>query len=105
MAGKGLFTLMISIMNIDALCSRSRLGCIAVLLACSCLVVSTGCKKRAAVAGPPAPAVTVAHPVQREVIEWDEFTGRLEAVETVEVRARVSGFVEKADFQEGTLVK
>src|SRR5437773_315721 len=64
-----------------------------------------GCRKPAATAGPPAPAVTVARPVQREVIEWDEYTGRLEAVETVEVRARVSGFIEKADFQEGSLVK
>jgi membrane fusion protein, multidrug efflux system len=43
--------------------------------------------------------------VQREVIEWDEYTGHLEPVETVEVRARVSGFIERADFNEGNLVK
>jgi RND family efflux transporter MFP subunit len=43
--------------------------------------------------------------MQREVIEWDEYTGRLEAVETVEVRARVSGSIEKADFVEGAVVK
>src|SRR5438045_9296707 len=64
-----------------------------------------GCRKPVSAAGPPAPAVTVARPVQREVIEWDEYTGRLEAVETVEVRARVSGFIDKADFEEGALVK
>jgi RND family efflux transporter MFP subunit len=56
-------------------------------------------------APPRPPAVTVALPVRREVIEWDEYTGRLEAVETVEVRARVSGFIDKADFEEGALVK
>jgi RND family efflux transporter MFP subunit len=71
------------------------------------LLAVAGCRKPASAAAtaPPPPAVTVARPIQREVIEWDEYTGRLEAVETVEVRARVSGFIEKADFQEGSLVK
>ncbi len=44
--------------------------------------------------------MTVARPVQREVIEWDEYSGHLEAAQTVEIRARVSGFIEKADFEE-----
>ncbi len=68
-------------------------------------IVGTACDEPRSAPQPPSPAVTVARPVQREVIEWDEYTGRLEAVETVEVRARVSGFIEKADFQEGSLVK
>lgn len=38
-------------------------------------------------------------------MEWDEYTGRLEAVETVEVRARVSGYLEKANFKDGSQVK
>lgn len=64
-----------------------------------------GCGKPAERPAPPPPPVTVARPVQREVIEWDEYTGHLEASETVEVRARVSGFIEKAEFEEGAMVK
>jgi RND family efflux transporter MFP subunit len=48
--------------------------------------------------------VTVARPVGREVIDWDEYTGFLAPVETVDLRARVGGFVEKAEFQEGQFV-
>jgi RND family efflux transporter MFP subunit len=69
------------------------------------VLVMAGCGRESPPPAMAPPAVTVAHPIQREVIEWDEFTGRLEAVETVEVRARVSGFIEKADFTEGTIVK
>jgi RND family efflux transporter MFP subunit len=67
--------------------------------------VGAGCKKPAAAQAPPPAPVTVARPIQREVIEWDEYTGRLQATETVEVRARVSGFLEKTDFEEGSIVK
>lgn len=74
------------------------------LLAISLLAVA-GCKREVVAATPPPPAVTVAKPIWREVIEWDEYTGRLDAVEMVEVRARVSGFIEKADFHEGGFVK
>ncbi|HEY3242338.1 MAG TPA: efflux RND transporter periplasmic adaptor subunit [Phycisphaerae bacterium] len=69
------------------------------------LALAAGCKRHEAPAPPPAPAVTVARPVQREVIEWDEYTGRLDAVESVEVRARVSGLIISAPFGEGALVK
>lgn len=51
------------------------------------------------------PEVTVAHPVRQEVLEWDEYSGHLEAVEFVEVRARVSGLVMSAPFQPGAIVK
>ncbi|MCG3129981.1 MAG: Multidrug efflux pump subunit AcrA [Phycisphaerae bacterium] len=54
---------------------------------------------------PPPATVTVARPVQASVIEWDEFTGRLEAVESVEVRARVGGLITAARFQEGSIVE
>ncbi len=54
---------------------------------------------------PPAPSVSVANAIEREVREWDEFSGRLEAVETVEVRARVSGIVERVHFAAGKDVK
>jgi membrane fusion protein, multidrug efflux system len=54
--------------------------------------------------GPPAMPVTVAEPLSRHVTQWDEFSGRFEAVESVEVRARVSGFIEKVLFQDGQKV-
>ncbi|MEO8604243.1 MAG: efflux RND transporter periplasmic adaptor subunit [bacterium] len=55
---------------------------------------------------PPAPAkVTVTHPIERDVVEWDEYTARLEAVESVEVRARVSGYLESARLTDGSTVK
>jgi membrane fusion protein, multidrug efflux system len=49
----------------------------------------------------PAPAVTVAHPVQKVVADYDEFVGRFTAVDYVEVRARVSGYLEKVQFTDG----
>jgi membrane fusion protein, multidrug efflux system len=54
---------------------------------------------------PPIPSVTVAPPIQKKVTQWDEYTGRFEAREQVEVRARVSGFVEKIHFRDGQLIK
>jgi multidrug efflux system membrane fusion protein len=56
-------------------------------------------------AAPPPPTVAVSRPVQREIAEWDEYTGRFEAVEAVEVRARVGGYLEKVNFKDGSLVK
>ena len=72
------------------------------------LAPAGGCDRQSGAAGAPAmppPAVTVAFPIEREVTDWDEYTGRLDAAETVEVRARVSGFLDSAPFQEGSLVK
>jgi len=51
------------------------------------------------------PPVTVAQPVKRTVTDWDEFTGRFEAVEEVQVRARVGGFVTSIEFRDGAFVK
>ena len=59
---------------------------------------------------PPAPAasapppVTVAQPVKRTVTDWDEFTGRFEAMAEVQVRARVGGFVTSVEFRDGAIV-
>ena len=55
-----------------------------------------------AAAGPPP--VTVAQPTKRTVTDWDEFTGRFEAVEEVQVRARVGGFVTSVEFRDGAFV-
>lgn len=54
---------------------------------------------------PPAPKVTVAKPVVKKVVEWDEFVGRLEPIKMVNLRARVGGYLEKIHFKEGTVVK
>ncbi len=52
-----------------------------------------------------APAVTVAQPVKRTVTDWDEFTGRFEAVEEVQIRPRVGGFVTNVEFKDGDIVR
>ena len=53
----------------------------------------------------PPPEVSVAQVLQRPVKDWDEFTGRLQAVETVEIRPRVSGYIDLVAFTEGKVVK
>ena len=52
-----------------------------------------------------ATQVTVRQPIVREVVEWDEYTGRIEAMEFVEVRARVNGYLQSVHFKDGALVK
>ncbi|MDH4981264.1 efflux RND transporter periplasmic adaptor subunit [Hyphomicrobium sp. D-2] len=59
----------------------------------------------AAASAPPPPAVSVAKPVQKQVTERDEYVGRFVAYDYVEVRARVSGYLEKIHFKDGQLVK
>jgi len=61
--------------------------------------------KPVAASAPPPPPVTVARPLQKTITEWDEYTGRFAAVEHVEIRARVSGFIDAVHFNEGQLVK
>lgn len=62
-------------------------------------------KEEAKYVAPPPPLVTVANPVVKDVTEYLDFTGRTEAVESVEIRARVRGFLEKPLFTEGAFVK
>ena len=54
---------------------------------------------------PPPPEVSVAGVVERTVRQWDDFTGRVSAVETVELRPRVSGYVQRVAFEEGQLLR
>ncbi|HEY0629409.1 MAG TPA: efflux RND transporter periplasmic adaptor subunit [Sphingomicrobium sp.] len=56
-------------------------------------------------AAPPAPEVTVANPLVRDVLEWDEYVGRFEAVEAVEVKPRVSGYLTGIHFRDGQYVR
>src|SRR5882672_3198628 len=69
------------------------------------LVVSSSRGRIPAAQNQAPPSVTVAPVEQKEIVEWDEFTGRTEPVETVEVRPRVSGHIEEDRFQSGALVK
>lgn len=64
----------------------------------------SGSGEQAAGGGQP-PEVTVSTPLMRELVEWDEFTGRFAAVERVEIRPRVTGFIESIHFADGALVE
>jgi RND family efflux transporter MFP subunit len=76
----------------------------AALLAIATLVAS--CSEQQQQAGaPPPPAVTVAKPVKRTVVDYDEYVGRFTAINAVEVRARVSGYLDKVHFKDGQIVK
>src|SRR5277367_1757306 len=78
---------------------------LAALAAGSAVTLLAGCGANAAPPQPPPPTVTVAPVEQRELVEWDEFTGRTEPVESVEIRPRVSGYIQEVRFQSGQLVK
>ena len=76
----------------------------AALLAIATLVAS--CSEQQQQAGaPPPPAVTVAKPVKRTVVDYDEYVGRFTAINAVEVRARVAGYLDKVHFKDGQIVK
>jgi len=70
----------------------------------SILLTTASCKKKSAPPQAPLP-VNVVSAVEKEVNEWDEFTGRLEAVESVEIRPRVSGYITEIRFQAGAIIK
>ncbi|MGO4003854.1 MULTISPECIES: multidrug efflux RND transporter periplasmic adaptor subunit MexE [Pseudomonas] len=75
-------------------------------LAALAVLVMSACGKAPETAGSMPPAkVSVAKVLEQPVNEWDEFTGRLEAPETVEIRPRVSGQIDEVAFSEGALVK
>src|SRR5262245_38505889 len=57
------------------------------------------------VAETPPPPVTVSQPIAREIVDFDDYDGRIAATETVDIRARVSGYITKIDFQDGQIVK
>ena len=81
------------------------------LRAAMALSVASGlaaCEPSSEASAPPAqqlPTVTVANPVAREVTEWDEFSGQFAAVEYVEIRARVSGYLHSVHFEDGQVVR
>lgn len=78
------------------------------LLTAVTLVMVIGCGNRDDQSSQPSqsqlPNVKIAQPLSQEVTEWDEYTGRIEAVNSVDVRARVSGYLEKVNFKAGDKV-
>ena len=80
-----------------------RLVTVAAFAAVSLIVVD--CSKSPADKGAPPLPVNVVTVVEKEVKEWDEFTGRLDPVESVEIRPRVSGYITEIHFEAGAIVK
>ena len=64
-----------------------------------------GCSKGGEAPAPQAPPVTVATPLARQVVDWDEVTGRFEATRSVDVRARVGGYIQAVHFKDGDFVR
>jgi RND family efflux transporter MFP subunit len=77
----------------------------AVLLAALVLLAGCGESPQKLASTPPPPAVTVAKPTKRTVVDQDEYVGRFVAIESVEIRARVSGYLDRIDFTDGQMVK
>lgn len=77
----------------------------AVFMAGLCGVMALGCGKPNAYVEPPPPEVTVTVPIERTVTEYLEFSGMTQPMETVEIRARVKGFLQERHFVEGSEVK
>jgi RND family efflux transporter MFP subunit len=79
---------------------------VALILALATLVASCGDQQKKKQGGaPPPPKVTVATPVKRTLTDFDEYVGRFAAINSVEVRARVSGYLDSVDFKDGQMVK
>jgi len=68
------------------------------------VAILCGCQKKQAFTPPPLPAVTVSFPLEQIVTDYDRFTGVTEAVESVEVRARVEGYLESILFDDSDIV-
>lgn len=82
---------------------ETKRSTILILLLCATEAFILGCKKPAPPPPPPA-NVTVSSPFTEEVVEWHEFSGRLESPKVVSLAARVSGIIEEAPFTEGAMV-
>src|SRR3984957_20511248 len=81
----------------------TRAARLAVLVAAAALAGCGQGRQQQSAAAPPA--VTVANPVQRTVVDQDEYVGRFASVETVEIRSRLSGYLSKIHFIDGQMVK
>ncbi len=93
---------MFSPLSGDARLVRFRSRAIAATILLAGTLTLTG--QDAHAQGGPLP-VTVSKPLVERIVEWDEYTGRFEAAERVEIRARVSGFLDSVHFREGDIVE
>jgi multidrug efflux pump subunit AcrA (membrane-fusion protein) len=96
-------------LNIQGLGMRSALSSQLLWTLSVCLAVACSFPAEHSTAmaesGVSSPRVTVARPIAKTIDVWDEYTGRFEALKQVEVRARVSGTLDKINFTDGQLVK
>jgi RND family efflux transporter MFP subunit len=65
----------------------------------------TGCSSKTESPPPPTPQVTVAPPLVQDVVDWDDYVGRFEAVQSVEVKPRVTGYLQRVAFRDGQYVR
>src|SRR5262245_45448476 len=81
------------------------IGGLFVVLAASAAVSVSGCSKKSAEGPPPkAPDVQVSEPILKTIVDFEEFTGRTDARDFIEVRARVKGDLVKVNFEDGAIV-
>jgi RND family efflux transporter MFP subunit len=84
---------------------KIALAAVPLVVAGGIALARPGGASEAAAAAPPAPTVTIANPILRQVAEWDEYSGRFEASRSVEVRPRVSGAITGVHFADGSVVR
>jgi len=75
------------------------------LLALALAAALAACEQAQQAVAPPDPVVTVAPPTRKTVVDQDEYVGRFVAVDSVDIRARVTGYLDKVDFTDGQMVK
>lgn len=81
-----------------------KAGFALVCLAAATSLVLSGCGEKKPPAPPPA-TVIVAHPLQKSIVDWDDYVGQFIAVDSVDVRPRVSGYLQSVAFKDGQTVK
>jgi RND family efflux transporter MFP subunit len=88
--------------RVQEIAMEHRLVLLCVGVACAAL---SGCRSTQAPPAPAPPAVVVSPPLVIRMTEWDEYTGRFEATDRVDVRARVDGYLDSIHFRDGAIVK
>jgi RND family efflux transporter MFP subunit len=78
---------------------------LSILLLPAAMLIPVSCEQAPERVAPPPPRVSVAHPEIRNLVEYDEYNGWIDSTQTVDVRARVRGHIQKVDFTDGDLVK
>jgi RND family efflux transporter MFP subunit len=76
------------------------------LAAASLAAISlSACAGKKTPPAPPPPTVIVAHPLQKQIVDWDDYVGRFEAIDSVDVRPRVTGYLQSIGFRDGQVVR